>query len=137
MGTKTRNDNCLDGLQCPLCGSLEPFAIQGHARLFVYDGGCCKLEDPSWDDDAGIQCLSCYGLDTLVPGTLREYTVGDCRVVDAAGAAGDEAVAECSQCGARLEAFLAIKRGWQLEDGLRGGCCGRGVCRASYSGGGD
>ena len=53
------NDNCLLDIQCPNCGSLEPFRILGYAVFLVYDEGTSEFSDADWDDEASITCVAC------------------------------------------------------------------------------
>lgn len=53
------NDNCLDGIACPVCGSEGPFHIVATATFLVYDSGTDYFEGVDWDDSAGIACGEC------------------------------------------------------------------------------
>jgi len=53
------NENCLEGMRCPECGSYEPFTIHVEAEALMYDNGykdVCNLE---WDDDSYCRCKAC------------------------------------------------------------------------------
>ena len=57
------NNNCLAGLKCPACASLEPFVISVQTSVLMYDDG----DDPTgkhsadieWEDDSFIECYAC------------------------------------------------------------------------------
>ena len=55
------NDNCLDGLQCPRCGSREPFEIGIRAIATVYDSGTDGTRGYEWDANSPARCVSCDG----------------------------------------------------------------------------
>jgi hypothetical protein len=50
MAKKRSNSNCLHGMQCPRCNSLEPFAIGITTTMRFYDSGSDdQLDDNEWD----------------------------------------------------------------------------------------
>ena len=53
------NENCLAGMACPRCGSLEPFSIAGTALFEVHDDGTEDYGDVEWDDDSSCECRRC------------------------------------------------------------------------------
>lgn len=53
------NSNCLDGFQCPKCGSLEPFTICAQVMCTVYDEGTDEYGDVEWEDDSYCRCHKC------------------------------------------------------------------------------
>lgn len=53
------NDNCLSGMQCPKCGSLEPFHILGIAVFLVYDEGSSEFTGLDWENGAHCECVAC------------------------------------------------------------------------------
>jgi predicted nucleic-acid-binding Zn-ribbon protein len=55
------NDNCLEGMRCPKCGSLEPFNIEVTKIVTVYDSGTedSKYGDTEWTNDSYADCVSC------------------------------------------------------------------------------
>jgi len=53
------NENCLNGIQCPNCGALEPFYITATCNVKVYDDGTEDAFDFCWDNNSLIQCPSC------------------------------------------------------------------------------
>jgi hypothetical protein len=53
------NRNCLDGLQCPECGNLEPLYIYATSEFEVWDNGTESHTDVEWDDDSGCHCRVC------------------------------------------------------------------------------
>jgi hypothetical protein len=55
----TRNSNCLQGLQCPVCKSSEPFRISATATILMYDDGSDEVGDIDWEQDSHIQCERC------------------------------------------------------------------------------
>lgn len=65
--TKGKNTNCLEGMKCPECGSLGPFAIAANVLAEVTDSGVEEYYDVEWDDDCFCHCQLCG----------RDATVGD------------------------------------------------------------
>lgn len=57
----TRNSNCLDGKQCPKCGSLGPFDVVVSMHVLLHDSGADDAEDASieYDDDSLARCDAC------------------------------------------------------------------------------
>jgi hypothetical protein len=53
------NTNCLAGMQCPNCGSLEPFYMEVQCIALMYDNGSESLEDLEWDDKSACWCGVC------------------------------------------------------------------------------
>jgi hypothetical protein len=53
------NSNCLDGMRCPKCGSLEPFIIGANCAVKMYDDGSDEYIDPEWEDDSYCSCCRC------------------------------------------------------------------------------
>ena len=53
------NNNCLDGIRCPKCGSQEPFQIVAMSTFLVYDSGTDGHADVEWNDDSPIRCKKC------------------------------------------------------------------------------
>lgn len=53
------NTNCLEGIECPYCGSEEPFDIIGTARFRVYDQGSDIFWELEWEDNAFCECIEC------------------------------------------------------------------------------
>lgn len=53
------NTNCLEGLQCPKCGSLGPYGICGTTIFCVSDEGVQDHEDVTWDEDSACECYHC------------------------------------------------------------------------------
>lgn len=57
---KTENENCLAGMRCPKCRSLEPFKIECSVLMTVTDNGTDEAEgDTEWNDDDYCQCREC------------------------------------------------------------------------------
>lgn len=54
------NTNCLEGMQCPKCGSLEPFNIEVKAMARVYDNGTEDFREAQWDDMGYCECAECF-----------------------------------------------------------------------------
>lgn len=64
------NENCLKGMQCPKCGSYEPFRINAQVTLTAYDDGTeFNGGDVEWDDDAACACIECGRT-----GKVRDFT---------------------------------------------------------------
>jgi len=54
------NDNVLDGVKCPGCGSEGPFNVYGNAMfLDVTDDGVADFMDFQWEDNSTFICLEC------------------------------------------------------------------------------
>ena len=66
------NENCLEGIQCPHCGSDEPFEILVTAFMRVTDEGTDDYHDVDWDDSSRIQCLECRR-----EGCVRDFKIAD------------------------------------------------------------
>ncbi len=68
------NNNCLDGLRCPNCGSDEPFRIQVTQTVLMYDQGS---EDDDmgghmeWDESSYCECHECND-----GATVKDFTLG-------------------------------------------------------------
>ena len=62
---RTENDNCLAGMKCPECGSLEPFEIHSQSMCTIYDSGTTRHRDIEWEDDAVCVCVGCKYLGTV------------------------------------------------------------------------
>jgi hypothetical protein len=53
------NENCLEGMQCPICDSEGPFKIACTTWLTVHDDGTDDPDgDIEWDDSSGCFCLT-------------------------------------------------------------------------------
>lgn len=59
MSKKKSNNNCLDGLRCPKCESLEPFTIRTEATAVMYDDGSDEVTDLEWGHLAYVRCHQC------------------------------------------------------------------------------
>ena len=57
------NENCLAGMRCPECGSLEPFRIGITTVMQFTDEGedflNDKGSDQEWTDDSFCECCAC------------------------------------------------------------------------------
>jgi len=54
------NENSLDGMRCPACGSFGPFLILGTTLFEVHDDGIQHYESPDWDAEGGsCSCKAC------------------------------------------------------------------------------
>ena len=68
------NENCLEGFQCPTCGSYGPFRIwtTKAGEVVVHDDGTEEDQnsfgDTIWSDEAGCRCCDCGN-----SGTVREF----------------------------------------------------------------
>lgn len=54
-----RNDNCLAGMKCPECGSLEPFVIECKACVLMHDEGSDEVGNLDWENDSFCKCEEC------------------------------------------------------------------------------
>jgi hypothetical protein len=62
--TITKNTNCLEGIACPKCTSLQPFRIEARVMVLVHDEGTGDEQgEYHWTDDAYCECVNCahYG----------------------------------------------------------------------------
>ena len=65
------NTNCLFGMRCPKCGSLEPFAIEVTTTMRVFDEGTDdQLGDNHWEDDSYCECCACNFAATVAVFTI-------------------------------------------------------------------
>jgi hypothetical protein len=70
------NTNCLQGMQCPKCKSLEPFAIEVTTTFSVSDEGTGdQLGDTHWDNDSYCECCQCVFI-----GTVKDFSVANCSM---------------------------------------------------------
>ena len=54
------NENCLTGIICPKCGSLEPFDIEIRTVTRMFDDGSdSQVGDQEWDAESYIMCCEC------------------------------------------------------------------------------
>ena len=53
------NSNCLAGMACPLCGSLEPFELAITIVATIYDSGVEDFNVLEWDRATTCQCSTC------------------------------------------------------------------------------
>lgn len=56
------NTNCLEGMKCPKCGSLEPFRIEVTTTAIMYDEGSDYDKyggDLDWEDESYCKCMEC------------------------------------------------------------------------------
>jgi hypothetical protein len=71
MSKKKADSNCLHGMQCPRCNSLEPFAIGITTTMRFYDEGSDdQLGDNEWGDDSYCECCKCVFVGTVADFTL-------------------------------------------------------------------
>ena len=71
MTVKPANSNCLAGMQCPKCKSLEPFAIEITTTFRVFDEGTeDQIGGTEWGDDSYCECCKC-----VFTGTVKDFTV--------------------------------------------------------------
>lgn len=53
------NVNCLEGMRCPQCSSLQPFEIYVSACLTVFDDGTGDTSMHEWNDGSDCTCPEC------------------------------------------------------------------------------
>jgi len=54
------NENCLEGMRCPRCGSYGPFRIGVRMTLLVHDDGTeVQSTDVEWDEESFCACTEC------------------------------------------------------------------------------
>lgn len=56
---KTKNENCLEGMRCPKCKSIEPFNIRVTCTSKVYDNGTEEEYDFEWGPSSKCACDNC------------------------------------------------------------------------------
>ena len=66
------NTNCLDGMQCPKCGSEGPFWIDATARFLVSDDGTEEYQDVAWQSRNGCECAACQHRGVAVDFTAKK-----------------------------------------------------------------
>jgi len=54
------NENCLEGRQCPECGSYGPFCIVVMGWATLYDDGTDEIRNVEYDDGSEAECPSCH-----------------------------------------------------------------------------
>lgn len=62
------NENCLEGMRCPECGSFGPFKILASksGMVEVSDDGTDDIQgNTEWDDDSTCECCECDHLSTV------------------------------------------------------------------------
>ena len=70
------NNNVLEGLRCPACGSEGPFGITCTTVGLFADDGCDEYGDMEWDPTSGMSCQS-YIIDCDFTGTVADFTIGE------------------------------------------------------------
>lgn len=70
MTAPTENDNCLDEIRCPRCGSERKFDIEATTIATVLDDGVDETHDMEWGDNSSITCRNCSHA-----GTVADFTV--------------------------------------------------------------
>ena len=57
------NEGCLEGMECPKCGEIEPFKIECKICRIVFDDGSTESDrindDTLWNDDSFCECTEC------------------------------------------------------------------------------
>lgn len=67
------NDNVLEGLACPSCGSEEPFNIEVTTIVRAWDSGTeDTYADNEWTDESYADCGACTWAGTV--GDMRQNT---------------------------------------------------------------
>ncbi len=59
--TKNPNINCLEGKECPNCGSYGPFEVAATMWVLLCDNGTDDAEDGTveYDNNAPAKCCEC------------------------------------------------------------------------------
>lgn len=73
--TNEENSNCLEGIECPKCGSLGPFKIQVQGWALVSDDGSDDVRELEWDAESAIWCPNCYQRGTVAEFSHRFHHV--------------------------------------------------------------
>lgn len=63
------NDNCLNNIACPECGSRDRFRIEMKSIFTLRDDGTDGYEDTDWGQNAYCQCGECQH-----EGKVRDFT---------------------------------------------------------------
>jgi hypothetical protein len=77
------NENCLEAMRCPQCGSLGPFKITVTTVLLVDDEGIDNEGiDNMWDKQSRCECRDCYNVGTAAdfheePHDADDWTVSE------------------------------------------------------------
>ena len=66
-----RNDNYLQGIACPACGSEGPFVVQVTAVAVMHDYGSEYVESIEWTNTSNISCMTCHNY-----GMVGEFDYG-------------------------------------------------------------
>ena len=74
MCAKTENINCLAGMRCPQCGSLEAFNIECTTEVTMRDEGCEDYGDCTWQPASRCVCCACDHAATVQDFTIPEVT---------------------------------------------------------------
>jgi hypothetical protein len=55
------NNNCLEGIKCPSCGSEGPFFIEAKIQVLMWDSGseCNIYTYHLWDGASYMRCYEC------------------------------------------------------------------------------
>jgi hypothetical protein len=102
---KTENTNCLEGMQCPKCGSLEPFRLAVMQNVTMFDEGSTETTgDIEFDEKTFCMCMECD----------HEGTVGD-FYIEKESVAALSIVAPHAIPNRELSTILAALRYWQEE----------------------
>ena len=56
---KNGNENCLEGLECPICKQSKEFEITARTTVTVTDEGVVETGDFNWERDSYITCPAC------------------------------------------------------------------------------
>ena len=56
----SKNSNCLEGIECPRCGSQGPFRIACTSIADVEDDGTGDHESIEWNDHSYCECKHCH-----------------------------------------------------------------------------
>jgi hypothetical protein len=65
------NTGCLEGMQCPQCGSDGPFRIACQVLVLMGDEGTeDDLSGSEWEDNSLCECDECDH-----SGTVKDYTI--------------------------------------------------------------
>ncbi len=70
------NENCLEGMRCPACGSEGPFYIECLAVFLVYDSGTDDYSGMDWAEDSHCNCDGCCHHATVADFTVATEAKG-------------------------------------------------------------
>jgi hypothetical protein len=107
------NDNVLEGMKCPLCGSQGPFMIESTTTAKVYDSGVEDTYDMNWGPESACSCCECDHDATVEDFTekpLQKYTVylltPSLSWEEVEARSPEDAIKQCQEGDSQVDRFL-------------------------------